>query len=269
MLYSDLFLKHYSPNDSFYLGLNSEAKNEFVKNHFRDFANENGVDFKILSSKLIEYSNCTQKNKPNSLHKAVDLFKTHFAFPFKCISPSCIYGDVFEEIKNNYGVNIVAHGVEEAKGGCNNILLMWVTGKVVAPAIYWGALVDGLPNISPISHGPYYLISSISGGNAPNNPSPNEVLYVLVPFEEVKAMLKEKIDSLQENKLLSSEVAENLISKVITYGEFLDILNLKFKKSKTVEFCGKRKKFDDADHGSDSESDIQPRKKFMPTNGAI
>ncbi len=157
--------------------------------------------------------------------QARELIKNLFRIPYKCIKETeCKKSFVLDSLKNSYGHDIIAHGVEEAKGGLSNILLMLMSNKVLAASTNWGAFLDGLPNISPLCHGPYYLIYSTQGKSPPSNPDFSSIEYILVPFPEHVELLREKIASMVDLNLVLQTEQDGFLEKLIDYQGFLNLL---------------------------------------------
>lgn len=227
MLNDHSFSDCYQQNHSYYQSLSDDAQSAYLASHFVNFLGSDGaINFKYLKDRLVENSNFEGKIIPNVFRNAVNLFKTLYSPIYKCLNSSQTQGTSFKHIKNIYGFNIIAHGVEEAKGGISNILLMWITNTIHVPRQYWGQLVDGLPNISSVNHGPYYLIASIDGGKPPHFPKTEDILFVLVPFQEIESIIESQIRLLVKDGMLTDSSAHHLISKLITYDEFLITLTL-------------------------------------------
>jgi hypothetical protein len=239
MLEASEFNTCYTANTSYYLALNAQDKLNFVKRHFPDFIENEQINFDMLKTQILAWASNNTKFKSNSERKAIDLFKTIYAQPFICTSSSPQYQPLFETIMRHYGDNITAHGVEESKGGLKNIFLMAITGKIAASSMYWGALVNGLPNISPVPHGPYYLIASTSvNKKIPlSNLTLEDMQYILVPFDEIKISAIYSINILKENGLLDQVATNILQSKLITYQEFHDILMHEQALTPPASFC--------------------------------
>lgn len=155
-------------------------------------------------------------------HKARELFKNLFAMP-KRLSYHIDFVSHLEPFCDTYGAYIIAHGVEQPKGGLRNLLMMAVADKVDIPSVSWGCFQLGQPNISPVGHGPYYVVSAISADDEsrhPNRPTIAEIAYIVVPFPEVRDMLFEQLDRVVEHGLLSQGQASEFKAKVKSYDEF-------------------------------------------------
>src|SRR5690606_23178350 len=95
--------------------------------------------------------------------------------------------------------------------------------------------------ISPINHGPYYLIYKIDfakSPKAPNNPSFSELENIIVPFQRNKEILEEKLSEMVSHALIDEEAKTSFLNRLKTYGEFLDIL----KDRKRVFQCNSAKR---------------------------
>ena len=77
------------------------------------------------------------KGIPKDHSKALALFQELYRFPYRCDNlTACQTMPPMEKIKRCYGDRITASGVEEMKGGINNILLMAISNKVLIPSNY-------------------------------------------------------------------------------------------------------------------------------------
>ncbi len=163
--------------------------------------------------------------KARSLRKkAIDTVKSLYVADFKLVSggsSALLKSESIAKIKQ-HGERIISRGVEEAKGGIANLLLIAIAGKVTVPAESWGLFVDGPPDISPLCHGPYYLIASTMSNQEDLTKDLNfaEVRYVLVPFPEQVEELTIKATKLQEQGLMSPEQATVFCKKLIDYQSF-------------------------------------------------
>jgi hypothetical protein len=132
----------------------------------------------------------------------------------------------FRRLKEQHGEHIIAHGVEESKGGLLNIVMMCISGTVKAQQAYWGDLVDGPPNISPLPHGPYFMVYDVSFGStksAPNNPSCSDIPYILLPCETVIDTLKSALDEAKLLGLIDQGDLDNFKEKIVTYDQLRQI----------------------------------------------
>ena len=172
----------------------------------------------------------------NEARDAEELFRSLFRIPYKSLHT--IETNDLTKIVKYFGSGIIAHGVEEAKGGMRNLLLMCISDKVRAPNLFWGYFVYGLPDISPLSHGPYYLIyqmpSNINIYKFPHNPALTEVARILVPFDENKKMLIEKLDEMIEKDLITDKRKNVFVEKLVTYSEFYVQLQAQVTTKKEV-----------------------------------
>lgn len=158
--------------------------------------------------------------------QARELIKNLFRIPYKCINDTeCKQSVVLNTLKDSFGHRIIAHGVEEAKGGLSNILLMLVSNKVLAVGSNWGAFLDGPPNASPLCHGPYYLIYSTQDQSPLSNPSFSSIEYILVPFPQHIELLREKVESMAAVNLVTKREQKVFFDRLIDYQGFLNLLN--------------------------------------------
>ncbi len=173
------------------------------------------------------------KNDPLKAKAAREIFSSYFRFPYKSTytTANTEYPFIMEIIEG-FGDQIIAHGVEEAKGGMYNLLMMGVSNQVHVPEVHWGALIPSLPNISPVSHGPYYVIYDTpfcESKKSPHYPLFTEISCILVPFELNKTLLIEAMEKMVALEVTSESIKQLFISKLRTYEEFYEEL-LKPKK---------------------------------------
>lgn len=168
-------------------------------------------------------------------NKAHELFKSLFKMPYK--NTKRISSDDLENLEREFGAVIMAHGVEEAKGGMYNLLLMCISNQVRVPSVSWGSFISGAPNISPVGHGPYYLIYSMPCMNQSSTPGNNaklsDVARILVPFLENKQMLINALEAMVRVNLITPESKEMFINKLVTYQELLSELRAQLKIKET------------------------------------
>ena len=157
--------------------------------------------------------------------KASDLFKYLFHIPYQTLKNIDI--DAIKTIEQQFGDHIIAHGIAEMKGGMYNLLLMCVSNQIRAPYEHWGAFVYGPSDISPVPHGPYYLIHSMPSlpQDVPNNPALSDVACILVPFPENKIILEDRLDQMITRGLTTAEQKVMFLDKIRTYDELLSELN--------------------------------------------
>jgi hypothetical protein len=136
--------------------------------------------------------------------------------------------DYLYRLPRRYSLHVIAHGVEQAKGGLGTLLMICLSGEVRVSALSWGPLQDGPPNMSPLRHGPYYIIASTQRG-VEKNLNTSKLLdmeHILVPYPENVKMLSEKLDALVEDKLLGLEACKAYKAKLIDYKKFADKLGV-------------------------------------------
>ncbi len=186
---------------------------EMLKSFYGEYFVDDIPDFELIKRNVL-----TQKN-------AKELFKSLFKLPY--ITDQSIDSDKLEKIVCKFGSQIVAHGVEEMKGGMYNLLLMSICNRALVPTEHWGYLVKGNPNISPLPHGPYFLIYSSPLSKQkkwPHYPSLENIPFILVPFEENRQILNDKLTDMATVKLITEETKAAFIQKIKTYDEFLNEL---------------------------------------------
>lgn len=84
---------------------------------------ENEVDYELLKDDI-----CQRVHRARALFK--DLFFVGYRIRLDDDAPQPMDMASFQNIVTTYGHRIIAHGVEEAKGGMSNLLLMCVSGGV-------------------------------------------------------------------------------------------------------------------------------------------
>ncbi|MDR3502655.1 MAG: hypothetical protein P4L79_08745 [Legionella sp.] len=179
------------------------------------------------------------KNNPLKAKAAREIFISYFKFPYQSTHRTAnTEYPYMMDIINECGNQIIAHGVEEAKGGMYNLLMMAVSNQVCVPQVYWGALIPGQPNISPVSHGPFYVIYETpfyEQESYPHNPKFTEIACILVPFELNKTLLSEAMEKMVSLELTTESVKQLFISKLRSYAEFYDeLLEQKKESTKTL-----------------------------------
>ena len=165
------------------------------------------------------------KTRSDDFKSALKLLKELFKFRYKDYR-----GASLQLIQSIYDMNadkigrLYAHGVEESKGGLANILSMFISKTVFTPSKHWGSFVPGLPNISPIRHGPYYLVKKDPLQH--NNPSIDDIDFVLLPFQENIDDLKTQCRKAVSSGLLEQEDSQRYLCRCITYEQFETFLAL-------------------------------------------
>lgn len=235
------------------------------RNFYSDYFKENEPDYERLKSGLIDTKKPTKKSGPN---KAPEVFKALFKLPYK--TTQTIETHDLTQIEKTFGAEIIAHGVEEAKGGMHNLLLMCISNQVRAPAGYWGPFKDGMPNMSPLSHGPYYLIHAMPSKpltTEPNNPLLTDIACILVPFKENRDILLEQMQKMAQVNLVTPERTALIGSKIITYSEFLKELQAQAQLTQSpskANRCGFFAPTANAQEPTDEGSPNEKRAKKMP-----
>ncbi|MDP2905783.1 MAG: hypothetical protein Q8O22_05720 [Candidatus Omnitrophota bacterium] len=116
--------------------------------------------------------------------------------------------------------NIMAHGVEEAKGGLRNLLNIILEGRLRSNAAgewFIGELSGGNSEYKSGPHGPFYAV--INAGMEPN--TNGAFLWYLVPNTKDQTALRVAIAQASRQGLINSELVANEGQKVITYSEFI------------------------------------------------
>lgn len=212
-----------------YEGVNVQAT---LISHYSDFYDLNTQNLiPVALCRRLQNLNCVDKKISREDKKAVELFKELSRFPYtNARARSCIEHPDLQRIISEFGSRILAHGVEEAKGGICNLLMMALSGKVLIPTAYWGPLTPGPANISPLCHGPFFVVHSIDAettGKELRNKQPFESIdCILLPFEEVKVEVLKLVQKLLDIGLFDSTVANTFESKLKTYDEYYQELLL-------------------------------------------
>ncbi|MCL5273102.1 MAG: hypothetical protein M1486_07380 [Gammaproteobacteria bacterium] len=224
------FNDFYQPNNN-WLDFCGTDYTDVLKSIYPIYFQGDAPDYeKIKADILIPY---TKKSN----NKAHEVFKNLFKMP--SVNTKTIVTDDLDHIESEFGDKIWAHGVEELKGGMYNLLLMCISNQVRVPSGNWGAFISGLPNISPVRHGPYYLIYSMPGINQSsvpqNNANLSDVARILVPFSENKDILKDKLEQMLQLNLIDCQAQNRFIDKLVTYQEFLGQLRSHVKKKGVLQ----------------------------------
>lgn len=189
--------------------------NYFLENSGSDTLEES-IDYQTLQTGIIEGDK-----------SAKEVFKNLFPIPYSLKHNAKYYSNsALKEIMDNYGHRILAHGVEDMKGGMSNLLMMCISQQVKVQPSFWGQFKDGPPNISPINHGPYYVIAAIDNDHANlNRPALNDMEQIIVPLQENIETLRDMLCQLKHKRLVSEQQAQTFMSKVTDYQSFLSYLD--------------------------------------------
>lgn len=214
------YLSCYIPNENWLDTVPNPL--EILQSYFPQFFEGNQVEWGRME--ILKNSSKLTKYNPNysHYHKATELFKALYKLPMICAPDKLAELDrhpALRSIISLVGNRIIAHGVEEAKGGMYNLLLMCVSQTVFAGANQWGQFLDGPPNISPLCHGPYYIIYSTNGIEHPNNPGMAKIECILVPFKENIDTLKTILQKMLENSLITRIQKSDFERKLTYYDE--------------------------------------------------
>lgn len=238
------FNDFFQPNNN-WVNLYGKDYISFLKSYYPIYFKGDAPDYeKIKADILIPYA----KKSNNNAH---EVFKSLFKMPY--VNTKTIVTYDLQHIESEFGASIQAHGVEETKGGMYNLLLMCISNQVRVPSSYWGAFISGSPNISPVGHGPYYLIYSMPGINQSSVPHSNvnlsDVARILVPFTENKEILKDKLEEMTQCNLIDPQAKDIFIDKLVTYEEFLSQLRSYVKKKSVLQ-------------GADDQLFLNPLRQF-------
>lgn len=195
----------------------------------KSFYPEYFIAGQLDQAKLREDLLLTDRRDEKLASRAREVFKNVYKLNYKLRPESSSFESslVIQKIISQ-GYRIMAHGVEEAKGGMYNLLMMCIANKILAPSCYWGFFIPGLPNISPVSHGPYYIIYTTRARpeqDFPNFPVLEDVEKIVVPFRENCYILCEMLDKMMLDGLCSAKECEIFLEKLIDYREFARYLN--------------------------------------------
>lgn len=174
-------------------------------------------DYEALKTQL--HTLRTKRDLSGSM-PAIEVLKNIYRFPVKCSHFDDLkQHPALQALSEQKGQDILAHGVSEQKGGLLNLLMMCISGQVIANGM-WGALREGMPNMSPMCHGPYYIIYSTQGNIPKTNVSLSEVEYILVPFKEVRTLLNDTLNRMHDDGLIGQEQMSQFLEKLIDYDTF-------------------------------------------------
>ncbi len=208
--------------------------NDMIQSRYKNFYIDSQLDTEKFKASLIQV-------KTESWFKAKELFKTLNYFPHKYIGGS--HSEfLLENIVELYGSQILAHGVEESKGGRNNLLLMAIANCVCISPQYWGPLLNGAPSIVSLSHGPYYVVYTSQASERTQihkNPSLDEVESIVVPFKENILELMDKINVLKQAGLIDDIGFKRFTSKLETYDGFKKRLDLQQASKNLIQYSGR------------------------------
>jgi hypothetical protein len=204
---------------------------EFIESFYPIFFCGKGkIQFKKITMALKE-----KKKDDKQLHQAKEVIKNVFRFANTFVynkTISNIY--IFQQLSKKYGANLAAHGVEESKGGLVNILLICISGSVTVNNSNWGKLQDGPPNISPIPHGPYFIISK--NKEITKQQTIKDISKILLPCQENVKQFKEKLQEAQDAELITQEINDECTKKTTSVTEFFNALEaLNQKKIATAQ----------------------------------
>lgn len=174
-----------------------------------------------------------------SSNKAHEIFKSLFKIHFQTVTR--VETADLANIVSEFGKAIIAHGVEEEKGGMYSLLLMSISNQVRVPSVSWANFIAGSASLSPLAHGPYFLIYSMPTVNQlelPRRDYPlSEVARILVPFAENKDILNHLLDEMVKVSLITPESKLSFQEKLITYEEFLQDLRLQKSSEQLPVSC--------------------------------
>lgn len=205
------FKDYYEPNENWMDSEGVDVEGTLRGMYPEYFDKNDGLDIGKFREGLIKQE-----------RNAKELFRAKFKVKYKTLKSSeLIDHPVLKNIMLEFGDKIIAHGVEEMKGGHHNLLMMAVTGYIKSSSLSWGELQPGPPNMSPVSHGPYYIINSVGEGSTkPSNPNIKNVAFIIVPFEENKTMLVDLLKELDVLGLITRTHMNTFVAKLITLESF-------------------------------------------------
>ncbi|MDP8298288.1 MAG: hypothetical protein P9L88_00045, partial [Candidatus Tantalella remota] len=117
---------------------------------------------------------------------------------------------------------VMAHGVEEFKGGIGNVIGIILDGRIGRredDTVWIGLLADGPSDLVSGGHGPYYVI--VRPGISNPEPADNHLAY-LVPDASDKEVLIKVIRAAARRGVITGEYANSAIGKIATYKEALE-----------------------------------------------
>jgi len=198
----------------YFLKKNTETISiEFIESFYPLFFKEGKIDVEEIIKKLKE------PKKDHKQHKAREVIKNVFRFANSFVHDKTISNiDIFQQLSKNYGANLVAHGVEESKGGLVNILLMCISGSVTVNNTSWAKLQDGPPGISPIPHGPYFIISK--NEEITKQQTIEDISKILLPCQENVKQLTVKLQEAQNMGLIDQDTNNVISKKIISVTKF-------------------------------------------------
>ena len=193
---------------------------EFIESFYPIFFCGKGkIQFKKITMALKE-----KKKDDKQLHQAKEVIKNVFRFANTFVHNKTISNiDIFQQLSKKYGANLTAHGVEESKGGLVNILLMCISGSVTVNNSSWGKLLDGPPGISPIPHGPYFIISK--NEEITKQQTIKDISKILLPCQENVKQLTEKLQEAQNRELIDQDTNNEITKKITSVTQFYNDLN--------------------------------------------
>ena len=129
-------------------------------------------------------------------------------------------------------INIMAHGIEEEKGGLDNlvnIMTQGIIGNKEEDGVFTGQLSEGDPKYLSGPHGPYYVVLAIRDEDFPEQVEigngigykPETHKAYLVPDIESKNEVIEKLENLEKSNQIDLKTKEQLLEKLFTYEEYL------------------------------------------------
>lgn len=227
------FHNYYIPSRNWLEDELKDQYHEHMRSIYSEFYKPDGTpDLEKLKQNLNLFR-ITLRTTDKSIVKTKDFFSYLFRMPFKLdpekkgLIQNYIY---LERIKREHGATIMAHGVDELKGGMYNLLMMCVCDCVKTNAYQWGRLVDGIGNFFPVNHGPYFIIyddpqklRETPDGSAPIS----SFAFILVPFQENVAMMRDKLNELRQVGLITEAQEKLFSSKLISYENYYNILQAK------------------------------------------
>jgi hypothetical protein len=161
----------------------------------------------------------------NSEYKsAATLIRSIYRSTFSLSANRLLYQECQEllTVIKLFGRNIIAHGVEEEKGGLGTLLLIAISGYIRVKKESWGILYEGMPCFSPLSHGPYFIIYTTQSTHnfPPDNCSLDNIESILIPFPHQIILLTNLVSRMEADGLLTSTEKESFLNKLIDYKSF-------------------------------------------------
>lgn len=185
------------------------------------------------------------ENKNQRYHRACEVIKGLFQTDMRIRSGITRLQNMpsMKKIIESYGNKIMAHGVEEAKGGITTLLLICLSGAIRVPRSSWGNFnehLSSMPNTSPLAHGPYYLVASTNAATLERDQIGSRasllsnMQYIVLPFQENIDTLNALLSKTEKSGLITQQEANACSQKMVTYDQLLAILQHQHQATPTM-----------------------------------